>query len=284
MTERGTRRWARIGLAAQIAFVASWVAAATWQGPRYSTTAHSISDMYARTAPGAAFLIVAFTLCGAATIMFAIRSVGRALRPGGWTATAGSVLLALSVFGLGDLLTVTERLACRMADPGCTASRQVASTGGQLDGTLTTAGVLAVVVAGLLLSFAMRRAPGWRRWAWPTRWTMIVLFCVAFADAIGSNYSLGGFFERMLALIGAGWIAALAIGILRRTRPAQLPGRPADRLADRGRGRRRPVAEQVTGLALEGLAEPGHGAEPDGPGPAVLEHGQVHDRDVDLRR
>src|SRR6202035_1025588 len=36
------------------------------------------------------------------------------------------------------------------------------------------------------------------------------------------------------------------------------------------------------GLALEGLTQAGHGAEPDGAGAAVLEHGQVHDRDVDL--
>jgi hypothetical protein len=218
--ERGMRRWARIGLIAQIAFVISWLAAATWQGPRYSTTAHSISDMYAMTAPGAAFLIIVFTLCGAATIMFAVRSVWRALRPGGWTATAGSALLALSVAGLGDLLTVTERLACRMADPGCTATKQIANAGGQLDNTLTSGGVLALVLAGFLLSFAMRRAAGWRGWAWPTRWTMIVLFCVAFADAIGSHYNLGGFFERMLALIAAAWIAAVAVGVLRRTRKA----------------------------------------------------------------
>lgn len=112
-------------------------------------------------------LIIVFTLCGAATIVFAIRSVRRVLRPGGWTATAGSVLLALSVVGLGDLLTVTERLACRMADPGCTATKQLANTGGQLDSTLTTGGVL--------------------------------------------------------ALIGAAWIAPIAVGILRRTRRAAAP-------------------------------------------------------------
>lgn len=221
---RAVRRWAWAGLIAQIAFVVSWVAAATWQGPRYSTVAHSISDMYAETAPGAAFLIIVFTLCGAATIMFAVRSVRRVLRPGGWTATAGSALLALSIVGLGDLLTVTERLACRMADPGCTPTRQIANTGGQLDNILSTYGVLALIVAGVLLSFAMRRAPGWRGWAWPTRWTMIALFCAAFTDAIGSHYGLGGFFERLIALIGAAWIAAVAVGILRRTRKAPEAG------------------------------------------------------------
>ena len=47
-------------------------------------------------------------------------------------------------------------------------------------------------------------------------------------------------------------------------------------------GRRWPglVTEQFTGLASQRLAEPGQGAEPDCPRPAVLEDGQVDDRDV----
>jgi len=213
---RGLGRWAWAGLLAQLAFVVSWGLASNWQGSRYSTVAHSISDMYAETAPHAAFLIIVFTLCGAATIMFAARSVWRALRPGGWTATVGSALLALSIVGLGDLLTPAERLACRLADPDCTTARQIANTGGMLDNTLSTYGVVALVAAGLFLSFAMRRAATWRGWAWPTRWTMLALFCAAFADAIGSHYGLGGLFERLIALIGATWLAGLAAAILRR--------------------------------------------------------------------
>ena len=224
---RSRRRWAWAGLAAQAVFVASWSAASNWQGPRYSTTAHSISDMYAETAPHAAFLIIVFTLCGAATIMFAARSVWRALRPGGWTATVGSALLALSIVGLGDLLTPTERLACRLADPGCTTARQIANTGGMLDNTLSTYGVLALVLAGIFLSFAMRRAATWRGWAWPTRWTMVLLFGAAFADAIGQHYGLGGLFERLIALIGAIWLGALAVGILRRNRKTRIEEVPA---------------------------------------------------------
>jgi hypothetical protein len=222
---RGIRRWAWAGLLAQIAFVVSWAAASNWQGPKYSTVADSISDMYAETAPHAWFLIVVLTVCGAATIAFAFGAVRRALRPGGWTATVGSALLAISIVGLGDLLTVTERLDCRMVDPGCTATKQISNLGGQLDNTLSTYGVLALVVAGVFLSFAMRRAATWRGWAWPTRWTMLALFLVTFADAIGSHYGLGGLFERMIALIGAIWLASLAVAILRRTRktaPAEL--------------------------------------------------------------
>jgi len=44
------------------------------------------------------------------------------------------------------------------------------------------------------------------------------------------------------------------------------------------------IAEQVTGLALQRLAKPGQGAEPDRPGPAVLEDGQVDNRDPHLGR
>jgi hypothetical protein len=40
---------------------------------------------------------------------------------------------------------VTERLACRMDDTGCTATKQISDLGGQLDNTLSTYGVLALV-------------------------------------------------------------------------------------------------------------------------------------------
>src|SRR5215212_11836803 len=65
------RRWALVALVAQVAFVGSWLIAASWQGPRYSVLDHSISDMYAVGAPNGAFLVVVLTLCGAATILFA---------------------------------------------------------------------------------------------------------------------------------------------------------------------------------------------------------------------
>lgn len=218
---RGVRQWAWVGLIAQIAFVANWAAASNWQGPRYSTAADSISDMYAMGVPGAAFLIVTFTLTGAATIAFALRSVWPSLRPGGWTAAAGSVLLVLSVGGLGDLLTATERMACRISDPGCTTARQLSNTGGRLDDILTTFGVLAMIVAGILLSFAMRRAAGWRRWARPTRAAMLLLFCATCGDIIGSSHGVGGVFERLIALTAAAWLGAVAVGVLRRTRQAR---------------------------------------------------------------
>jgi hypothetical protein len=213
---RRVRRLARLGLAAQVIFVASWLLAAAWQGPRYSVLAHSISDMYADAAPGAAFLIVVITLCGAATIWFTWRSLRPALRPAGRLATAGSVLLALSVFGLGDLLTVSEREACRLADPGCTASSQLSNSGGTLDGTLTTAGLVLFVIAGFLLAVAMKRVPGWQAWVRPVRWYMVLMIVLLLANVLSSNGSYSGLAERLIALAGATGIALLAAGVSRR--------------------------------------------------------------------
>jgi hypothetical protein len=112
-------------------------------------------------------------------------------------------------------------MACRASDPGCTAVRQLSNSGGRLDDVLTTFGVLAMIVAGVLLSFAMRRTAIWLGWAWPTRAAMFLLFCFTCGDIIGNSHGVGGAFERLIALTGAVWLAAVAVGVLRRTRKAR---------------------------------------------------------------
>ena len=211
------RRWALVGVVAQAAFVTSWLIAASWQGPHYSSLAHSISDMYAVGAPFGAFLVVVFTLCGAATILFAWLSLRPALRPAGWTASVGSALLALSIFGLGDLLSLFEREGCRLADRGCTAAAQFANSGGKLDAALSTLGVLLFVLAGFFLASAMKRLPGWRRWAWPARGATVLFLVLVVATGLGSAVDLSGLFERLLAATGAAGIALLAAGVLQRS-------------------------------------------------------------------
>jgi len=212
------RRWARVGIAAQVIFVASWLAAVSWQGPRYSPLSMDISDMTAMTAPHGMFLVAVFTLAGAATILFAVRSVWPVLRPGGWAAGVGSVMLALSVAGLGDLLSPAERLACRIADPGCTTAMQISNAGGKLDSALTTIGLVVLVVSGFFLAAAMRRVPGWRAWAWPTRWVSVLFLLLGIASAVTVNAGLNGLFERLFAAAAAAGLAALGIGILRHSR------------------------------------------------------------------
>ena len=212
------RRWAWLGLVAQAVFVASWLVAASWQGPHYSAVDHSISDLYAVTAPHGVFLVVVLTLCGAATMGFALRSVWSQLRTGGWRAATGSVLLALSVVGLGDLLSPAERLACRMADPGCTATQQLSNTGGQLDNAISSIGVLLLVIAALFLAAAMRRTHGWEGWARPTRWTAVLITVFAVASVLTQEAGYAGLFERLVAATGAATLAVLAVGVLRWTR------------------------------------------------------------------
>jgi hypothetical protein len=215
--EATVRRWALVGLVAQVAFVASWLIAAFWQGPHYSSLEHSISDMYAVGAPYGAFLVVVFTLCGAATILFAWLSLRPTLRPAGWTATVGSALLALSIYGLGDLLSPLEREGCRLADRGCSAAAQFANSGGKLDALLSTLGALLFILAGFFLASAMKRLPGWRRWAWPTRGVAVLFLVLVVATGLGTAVDLSGMFERLLAATGAAGIALLAAGVLQRT-------------------------------------------------------------------
>lgn len=212
------RRWARLVVIGNIVFVLAWLLAALWQGPRYSVAAHTISDMYADGAPAAAFLIVFFTLSGAAVILFAFRSLWPALRSAGWTARVGVILLALSIFGLGDLLTLFEREGCRLADAGCTAAAQTATAGGWLDAVLSTLGVAALAVAGFLLAVAMKKLPEWQSWARATRWATIGFVVLFVLDGLLGSTGIGGLCERLIALAGAAGIAALGVGVLRRTR------------------------------------------------------------------
>lgn len=209
---------ARLVVIGNVVFVLAWLLAAVWQGPRYSVVAHSISDMYADGAPGAAFLIVLFTLSGIAVLLFAFWSLWPALREAGLPARIGAILLALSIFGLGDLLSVFEREGCRLADPGCTGAAQTATAGGATDATLSTLGVLALAVAGFFLAAAMRRLPEWRGWARPTVWVTVALIVVAVLDAVLGGVGVGGLVERLIALVGAAGIAALGVGVLQRTR------------------------------------------------------------------
>jgi hypothetical protein len=210
------RFWAWVAIAAQVVFVASVLVAASWQGPRYSVLAHSVSDMYAVTAPHASFLVQVLTDCGAAVILFALLAVWPMLRTGGRAAAIGSVLLALSVGGLGDLLTPTERLACRLADPGCTSAKALSNTGGKLDSVFTTGGILLLVLAGFFLAHAMQRIPSWHAWARPARWTAVLILVFVVVDVLDSRAA--GLFERLAAFTGAAALAVLAVGILRRSR------------------------------------------------------------------
>ena len=204
---------------AQLLFLLAWLLAPLWQGPAYNVVAHSISDLYAVTAPGGLVLVVVFTITGAVTILFALLVVLRTFRSAGWSAIVGSILLALSVFGLGDLLTAFERLACRLVDPGCTAASQLSNVGGKLDTILTTTGIGLFIAAAVFLSVAMAKVEGWSSWVWPTRAVATAVLAVFLADDALLGSGLDGILERVLAALGAVSIAVLAAEIARARKP-----------------------------------------------------------------
>lgn len=216
----GVRFWAWVAIVAQVAFVAAWLAAGLWQGPGYSMVTDSISDMSALGVPHAHFLVVVFTDTGAATILFALFSVRPALRAGGRLALVGSVLLALSIAGLGNLLSQAERMACRISDPGCTTAIQLSNSGGKMDSIFSTAGAVLLVIAGFLLAAAMRHIPSWRSWVRPACWTSVLLLALLLATVLtgGTSVGQGGLFERLFAGAGAAAIATLAVGVLGKAR------------------------------------------------------------------
>ena len=194
---------------AQVAFVASFLIAGAWQGPRYNALTQSISDMYAVTAPNGLFLMIVLTICGLATVLFAGLSVWPALRRARWPAAGGSVLLGLSIYGLGDLLTPFERVGCRLADSGCTQNIQAASPGGALDSALSFGGIILFVIAPFVIAEAFRRLPEWKAWAWPARVAGLACMAWLVIDIVASA-RFGGLVERLLAASGAAAIGAFA--------------------------------------------------------------------------
>lgn len=221
---RRVRRVALLAIAAQAVFTFSMLIAAAWQGPHYSLISDSMSDMYAVTAPGALFLVVVLTLCGAATMWFAWRGLRPALAPAGRRlATVTSALLALSIFGIGDLLTPAERLDCRLADPGCTPAMQLSNLGGKMDDAFSTAGVIMLIACGFVLARALKRIPAWQSWARPVRWFSVMMIALLILDGVTQGPAgLSGVFERFIALAGAAGITLLAAGAARRSRTAEL--------------------------------------------------------------
>jgi hypothetical protein len=229
VNDRQVRTWGWVGLAGQVLLVVSWLAAGFWQGPRYSFLADSISDLYAVTAPAGLLLAIVISVCGLATILFAWLSVWPSLRGAGALAVIGSALLGVSIYGLGNLLAPFARVACRIADEGCSPSDQLATFGGLLDVVVSIPGILIFIGAVFVLAGAMARTQEWQALAGPSRRLgiafIVLLVVTVLAGAIGAT----GLATRLLAITGAAGVAGLAWRIARRrphsqaVKPPRLP-------------------------------------------------------------
>ena len=199
-----------MGLGAQVLLVVSWVAAGFWQGPRYSVISDSISDLYADTAPAGLLLAIVIGLCGLATILFAWLSVWPSLRGAGARAAIGSALLGVSIYGLGDLLAPFARVACRIADQGCSPEDQLATFGGLLDVISSIPGILFFIAAVFVLAAAMAPLPEWRELAGQTRRLGMAFIVLLVATVLAAAIDATGLATRLLAISGAAGIAGLA--------------------------------------------------------------------------
>ncbi len=203
--------WALVGLLAQVASMAGWTVAETWQGPRYSVVSDTISDLQAATAPHVWFPIACFAAGGIGTFCFAVLGLRPALSGAGRVASQAPWMLGLSALALGNSFPL---IPCSLSDPGCTVHRQLSSPGGLTD----------AIVAGVALSvLAFTPAPLWQRLSvlqgWgvakfalmPARVACPFLFLLLVVSSFtGTDQGLA---ERALVTSCVLWVGALAVAL-----------------------------------------------------------------------
>lgn len=209
--------WGAVGVIAQVAFVAGWLIADTWQRPGYSSIKNSISDLQAATAPHAWFPIACFAVGGLGTFGFAVFGLRPALRRAGKIAAYAPWMLAFAGLAIGNSFPL---IPCRIA-AGCTAHVQLHSPGGMTDAIVATIAFLVLVVTPFPLWRRLNALPEWRRLR-PVMMAARVVGPICFILlAVFSNSGPAGLAERILAATLSLWIGALAITLIYNTCHAQ---------------------------------------------------------------
>jgi hypothetical membrane protein len=204
------------GLAGAVLFVLTVLVAGLGE-PHFSFVDNATSDLGALTARHALPYNVALSLSGLLTIGLGIALLR--FLPRGRSAIAGAVLVA--VFGAGQFVdglaredcAVSVNRACRAAaDAGRVSTHHKVHDGE----SLVTFGAL--LLAPLVLGFVFRSIPTLRHLAkWSIGVTAVLAFSLATFLTMYSNKSSGvGVPEILLLVAGVGWLAAIAIVIVRR--------------------------------------------------------------------
>jgi hypothetical protein len=210
--------WGVVGLTAQIVFTAGWVIAETWQGPRYSPVANTISDLQAATAPHVWFPIACFAVAGLGTFGFAAFGLRPALAAAGNRAWFAPWMLAFAGLALGNSFPL---IPCQLSDPTCTPAYQLGSAGGLTDAIVSGTAFLVLVITPFPMWRRLTAIPRWRRLkpvmigALITGPTCYVL--LAISSSLPTMPAIG-LIERLLAVGCAAWISALAIYLIRQAR------------------------------------------------------------------
>lgn len=201
----GLRAAAVCGLVAPLTYIASLVFGGLAQPDEFSSANDDISDLGAETASNAwIYNQVGMNLTGILLVLFAV---------GLWLALSPSVLgrLGATAVGLTGLTLFLEgffRLDCRGIDAGCENTSWIA------DGHKLITGISAafLLVAPVLLAFAFRRLPEWRR-AW-----LPSLLAVPVFIAVSVLFSLigDGAATRAGAVTWFVWLGYLAYELLQK--------------------------------------------------------------------
>jgi hypothetical protein len=204
--------WGVVGVVAQVAFMAGWLVAETWQGSDYDPIADTISDLQAATAPHVWFPIVCFAAGGVGTFCFTVLGLRPALGAAGRVGARAPWMVALAALALGNSFPL---IPCRLSDVGCSATAQLLSPGGLTDAILATAGLLAWVAAAFPMAQRLALVPEWRRMK-PVMLAARVAGPVSFGLlAVTSAAGVWqGLAERILVTVCVVWILALALNLI----------------------------------------------------------------------
>ena len=186
-----------------------WIAAETWQSPRYSVVTNTISDMQAATAPHVWFPITCFAIGGLGSFGFVIFGLRPATAAAARVGISGIWALALSVLALGNSFPL---IPCQLSDRACSAHHQLHSVGGMTDAIVASLAFLVLVFTPKALWPRLQLLPKWRSFAPIARIAALacpLAFVVLCAASLTNTDE--GLAERVLVTVCALWLAALAM-------------------------------------------------------------------------
>ncbi|HET7764973.1 MAG TPA: DUF998 domain-containing protein [Burkholderiales bacterium] len=226
--------WVRLtmaaGLLGAVLMTSGWILAGFLQPASYSWTAQEISDLGALTAHHARVWNLADSLSGVLIAAFAVglyRIVGS--RRSGRIAA-----LSVGVVGIGSVLDGFLREDCPLSTSA--ACRRRAETVGlswhhQAHDIESIVVFAAMLIGPFMLAKVFRRANELRGLRAFSLEVGIALSAATGAYLALSGRAGGGVAERAMALIYSGWVAVLAIAMLRRPQAAPRESAPEVRVA-----------------------------------------------------
>ncbi len=196
------------GLFVPFAFTLGWLVGGLAQPASYDWTRHDISDLGALTADQPwIYNQIGANLVGLLLFVFAV-GLWRALGPTRARAARIGVGL-IAVAAIGEFLDGFLRLDCRAIDPGC-AQRTMSSlaVGHSVESSVT---IISLLLAPLVLAYALRRLPAWADLSRPT----LILGIATVVALFGLTLVAPGIGPRVGATMLFVWVAVLAYRLLR---------------------------------------------------------------------